>query len=235
MKPKEIPSVAIERWPAKRLLACLDRSGGPDACWPWVRGRKPSGYGHIGVSKGGRRWDVIAHRLAYAVLVGPIPDGLDVLHACDNPPCCNPAHLHPGTRATNNAEAVERGRHKPTKGADHHKAKLTDAAVATIRRRLLAGEATTADLATEYGVSENSVRRAASGEMWGHVNAPVVVGCGSRGETNGQAKLTADAVAEMRARYEAGGIRLRDLAAEYGVSEAAVSMAVNGKTWRHLA
>lgn len=234
MRPKEVPSLAVVRWPIERFLSCLDRSGGPEACWPWLRSRKPSGYGHIGVAEGGERWDVIAHRLAYVLMVGPIPDGLDVLHSCDNPPCCNPAHLFVGTRRDNNRDKAAKGRANAPSGSGHHKARLSEAAVADIRRRLDSGKATAAELATEYGTTAATVRRAGRGALWRHVDAPPAVSRGTRGDANGQAKLTVDDVIAMRARHEAGGVRLRDLAAEYGVSEAAVSMAVNGKTWQHV-
>lgn len=89
-----------------RLDENVDRSGGPDACWPWGKARNEHGYGIIRVS--GR--NVRAHRLAL------IRDGDDpgpavkVLHSCDNPPCCNPKHLHFGTQQKNIAEMHERGR-----------------------------------------------------------------------------------------------------------------------------
>lgn len=80
-------------------------------CWLWTgTPRRPveGDYGTIWV--GGRQ--LLAHRHAYEMWVGPIPDWADALrHTCDNPPCCNPAHLIPGTHADNVRDAVERGRH----------------------------------------------------------------------------------------------------------------------------
>src|SRR3954471_2928189 len=72
---------------------------GPDSCWEWLAYReKKSGYGtwHIG------KLFVLAHRAAWMITNGPIPDGLCVCHKCDNPSCCNPAHLWLGTKAENN-------------------------------------------------------------------------------------------------------------------------------------
>lgn len=82
--------------PAPRFWAKVDRRG-PDECWPWSGSRKPRGYGHFII---GRR-DHNAHRLAYELANGPITDGMHVLHSCDNPPCCNPAHLFLGTHTDN--------------------------------------------------------------------------------------------------------------------------------------
>lgn len=74
-------------------------------CWPWLGCvAKPQGYGRAG--KRG-----YAHRLAYEIVHGPIPDGLEVRHACDNRICCNPAHLSIGKRKDNVQDMLERGRH----------------------------------------------------------------------------------------------------------------------------
>jgi hypothetical protein len=100
---------------ARRLWARVER-GQPDECWEWQGarsdGRKPyeRRYGIIrrSVDEGGGR--VATHRLAWEVTNGPVPDGLQVLHSCDNPPCCNPAHLWLGTHADNMADMARKGR-----------------------------------------------------------------------------------------------------------------------------
>ena len=78
----------------------------PDECWPWTGKVNENGYG--GTSFGGRH--VLAHRLAYTLAVGPIPEGLGLMHSCDNPPCCNPAHLKPGTCMENVRDCIQKGR-----------------------------------------------------------------------------------------------------------------------------
>jgi hypothetical protein len=78
------------------------RIGESDECWPWLGSRTVNGYGRLG--------NRYAHRLVYEQEVGPIPDGLNVLHSCDNPPCVNPRHLRVGTQADNARDALERGR-----------------------------------------------------------------------------------------------------------------------------
>lgn len=74
--------------------------------------RKLGGYGQISVA--GRRSPQPAHRVAYEVFVGPIPEGLHVLHDCDNPPCINPSHLRVGTVQDNADDKVERHRQRPS-------------------------------------------------------------------------------------------------------------------------
>jgi hypothetical protein len=70
----------------------------PSGCWEWVGAKSGRGYGVI--SKDGRQ--VGAHRVAYELACGPIPEGLTIDHLCNNPPCVNPAHLRPATYQENN-------------------------------------------------------------------------------------------------------------------------------------
>lgn len=88
----------------RRFHERVDRRG-PGECWEWTHLRNPDGYGLISMGK--QRF--LAHRLALD-LDGRPPGDLYALHRCDNPPCCNPAHLYVGTLAENNADAKARGR-----------------------------------------------------------------------------------------------------------------------------
>lgn len=81
---------------------------GPDECWEWTASRTPQGYGKIGRRKG--ESPAIASRVSWEMHNGPIPDGLHVLHRCDNPPCVNPAHLFLGTNADNQRDMRAKGR-----------------------------------------------------------------------------------------------------------------------------
>ena len=93
-----------------RRLAPPDVRG----CREWTGKRARNGYGHVGW----RRLSMGAHRLAWILTHGPIPDGLWVLHHCDNPPCCEPTHLFLGTAADNSADCEAKGRH-PHKGVNN--------------------------------------------------------------------------------------------------------------------
>ena len=80
-----------------------------DSCWNWQGCRTKGGtwYGQVKF----RPWrGRVAHRVAYHIANGPIPAGLHVLHNCDNPACCNPAHLRIGTQSENMFECYEKGR-----------------------------------------------------------------------------------------------------------------------------
>lgn len=81
-----------------RFWSKVDRSNGPDACWPWLAARS-DGYGELKLH--GRV--LPAHRVAYELVVGPIPDGLHIDHGCHTPPCVNPSHLRPATPGQNAA------------------------------------------------------------------------------------------------------------------------------------
>jgi hypothetical protein len=99
--------------------------------------------------------NVKAHRMALQLADGIRRDPAEkVRHSCDNPPCCNPAHLLPGTQADNVADMVQRGR--VARGAQKPNTKLTPADVAEIRRRHSSGE-TQAALASRFGVAQSRV------------------------------------------------------------------------------
>lgn len=88
--------------------SCVDRSGGPGACHPWMRSRDSCGYGIAPRTTEDRSRK--AHRTAWLLVNGPIPDGMQVLHSCDNPPCCNVSHLFLGVHADNMADMAAKCR-----------------------------------------------------------------------------------------------------------------------------
>lgn len=103
----ELPegSLALTFW--GRLAGTDD----PDGCWFFTGCLDKDGYGILKVGGFHQR----AHRVAWALTNGPIPDGLQVNHLCDHPPCANPTHLYAGTQLDNMADAMERGRHVATR------------------------------------------------------------------------------------------------------------------------
>ena len=89
----------------ERLQRRLVRRGD---CLEWTGYTRAFGYGQLMVD--GKC--VGTHRVAWTLANGPIPDGICVLHRCDNPPCCEPAHLFLGTAADNTADMIAKGRHR---------------------------------------------------------------------------------------------------------------------------
>lgn len=82
----------------------------PSGCWEWTASRNLQGYGVIGLFVGGRPIGIPAPRLQWMHAHGQIPDGLVVMHTCDNPPCVNPDHLALGTQASNLTDMRAKGR-----------------------------------------------------------------------------------------------------------------------------
>lgn len=145
-----------------RFWSNVDQSGGPDACWPWKRLTMKGGHGRLG--RNGRL--ELAHRVAYELSTGkPIPPGTDILHDCDNPPCCNPKHLHPGDRAMNNREAYERGRQPSRAGTRNGRAILTNETALAI----YLADGTQGQIAAEFGISQPTVSEIKRGLKWAHV------------------------------------------------------------------
>lgn len=90
----------------KRARFLREASEAGDECYEWDMARLPKGHGVIGLDGA----NYLAHRWAYEELVGPIPEGMYVIHSCDNPPCINPNHLRVGSAQDNTDDMVDRGR-----------------------------------------------------------------------------------------------------------------------------
>jgi hypothetical protein len=151
----------------ERFEAKVDRLPGlgPDgSCHEWTAGRYRDGYGRIRV--GGRI--LRAHRVAWEFERGPIPEGQQVLHKCDNPPCVREDHLFLGTQAENIADMNAKGRGNQPKGSDHGSAKLTEEEIPEIRS-LLAHGAPGRFIARIYGVSDTLISNINTGKAWKHV------------------------------------------------------------------
>lgn len=154
-------------------------------CWEWLAYKLKAGYGcfnGLGVKS-------LAHRLAFQLYKGRIPEGLVVIHACDNPSCVNPSHLSLGTPKDNMDDMWNKGRgvvgkrysgnenisrRKPellTHGSEHWKAKLTEDDVRYIMENFKRRdkEFGTKGLAAKLGVTQAAVSKVVRGINWNHV------------------------------------------------------------------
>jgi hypothetical protein len=150
---------------SERFEANVDRSPGqgPDgSCHLWTAYRMRVGYGTT--SEGSLM--LLAHRVAWELENGPIPDGLHCLHHCDNRPCVNVEHLFLGTNADNMADMKAKGR--AAKGSDHWRAKLTEEDIPQIRMLVAIGF-TQAYIAGIYGVATSQIHNVKTRKTWGHV------------------------------------------------------------------
>ena len=135
-------------------------------CLEWTGKLNEHGYGNHYL----RGRCILAHRYAWQSFKSPIPEGMNVCHKCDNPRCCEIAHLFVGTQADNLVDMTNKGRRvvSPPIGEHHGMAKLNASKVASIRQRH-AGGTPQAQLATEYGVSSGLISQIVTRTIWKHV------------------------------------------------------------------
>jgi len=130
-------------------------------CWLWTATKDEKGYGFFYSGKRQER----AHRVAYQLYVGEIPEGLQVLHRCDVPSCVNPDHHFLGTNADNIADREVKGRGVRLKGESHGCSKLTEDAI----KRIRADTRRQRDIAADYGVSQHTIWQVKHRKIWSHV------------------------------------------------------------------
>ena len=142
------------------------KQGKPTECWPWVaKAAHPFGYGRM---TAGRGVNLKAHQISWALKNGPIPVGMKILHSCDNPPCCNPDHLFCGTMRDNTLDMMKKGRGSVPpifRGETSAMSKLTAEIILSIRSSPRSMRA----LATEHGVSAQTIFRIRHKKAWAHI------------------------------------------------------------------
>lgn len=136
---------------------------GIDDCWEWpLSCNKQTGYGQFNPTPDKLR---TAHRVAYELFNGVIPEGILVCHRCDNRRCFNPKHLFLGTHKDNSLDMCDKGRHAVgacLRGENHPNSKLTDATVEMVKTSALSG----AELARLLGVNKSTVNKIRRGVSW---------------------------------------------------------------------
>lgn len=141
-----------------------------DTCWLWTGAKTAGGYGVL--QSGGRNGKIIrAHRLSWELVNGPIPDGVDICHHCDIPPCVRPDHLFQGTARDNAVDKQTKGRARggSPRGERHHQAKLTDDQVINIRAAYATGNTSLNKLAMQYDVSKRTILNIVHRTIWIHI------------------------------------------------------------------
>lgn len=135
------PKLVKQRIPlADRFWAKVEKSDGP-LCWLWLGTKNAQGYGAVSLP-GGKRMGR-AHRVSWELTNGKIPEGLDVLHRCDNPSCVRPDHLFLGDDKANMLDAKAKGRLRPGRPQPceaHPSAKLKNEDIATIVADVRSGD-----------------------------------------------------------------------------------------------
>src|SRR3990170_2373777 len=141
-KTMPVKSIAIRFW---------NKVNKTDTCWFWTGARNNMGYGQITL---GHRFEGkgLAHRIAWELINGQLPNGAVLCHICDNPSCVRPDHMFLGTKADNSADMVSKGR--SICGEAHCFAKLTKEQVINIRSECAKNQSKQRDIAKRFGVSE---------------------------------------------------------------------------------
>jgi hypothetical protein len=162
-----------------KFMNLIDKSGS-NGCWTWNGSVSNTGYGRIGVCPGRKQ----VHRLSWELFHGKIPDGLHVLHKCDNPLCVNPDHLFLGTQMDNNLDRTLKGRtasgdsngmrrhpERVSRGERNGRAKITEEIVLEIRRLYVKGSRVygQASLARKFGLSQPYVGDIVNRLKWRHI------------------------------------------------------------------
>jgi hypothetical protein len=211
-----------------------------------VRGRVLSpranrrGHLHVGLSKDGARRMWAVHRVVLLAFRGPPPPGMECRHFPDRNPANNrPENLQWGTRAENVADMVVHG--TAPIGERNASAKIKDVDVGAIHVAYRSGETSTA-IAGRYEVDPHTVRNVLNGHAFPHCQPTGRTKMRQRGplpgqgvgEQNSNAKLTEEAVREIRRLRAAGGYTLGRLARMFGVHLSLIGYVVQGKIWRHV-
>lgn len=182
-------NAGLRRTVAERFWSKVEKPTGEDGCWLWTAGLV-NGYGHFRLPSG----QCLAHRMSWELANGPVPEGLCVLHKCDNPRCVNPEHLFIGTRADNNRDRAAKGRsitgdnhwthyapERLPRGANHWRRlhpeqiprgdlhptrKVSAEDVREIRRLYALGGISQRELGLRYGITRSAVGKITRNQNW---------------------------------------------------------------------
>lgn len=205
-------------------------------CWLWQGSlTRHGGYGQYYPPGPTRGVSIRAHRVAYELFCGPIPEGLNVLHRCDTPACVSPHHLWAGTQADNIQDAMDKGR--IAKGERVGSAKLTEADVVDILHAFHIQGQTMSALARAKGVGVPQIHGIIHRKRWAHVlpglfpdpDVPL-----QRGERGGRASLTEADIVDILRDYSQGDCSQSDLARRYRVTPQSIADIVYRRTWNHV-
>ena len=124
-----------------------------NGCWEWHGARDSGNYGHICIDSKSEK----AHRVSWTIHNGPIPDGMKVLHSCDNPPCWNPNHLFIGIQQDNITDMQVKGRAPIRFGTNNGRAVLSEKQISEVLVLLKENRLTQAEIGERYRVAQTTI------------------------------------------------------------------------------
>jgi len=222
-RKERLPKQSDYSSPEEFFWSQVDKSG---ECWIWTGQIIYRGYGRLTFNGKSQ----LAHRVAYSLIRGPIPDGMFVCHHCDNPPCVNPNHLFAGTHLDNMGDAANKGR--MPRGERNTNAKLTPELVIEMRSRYANGETNISGLAREYKVDFQTADPAIFGRTWKHVPGCLERPVSTRKKGDHRPKLNRKIAEEIREKFSAGNSSMPTLAKEYSVTYATIRNIVKNNAYR---
>lgn len=220
---------------AEKFWKKVDKSAGPDGCWPWIGAKNKNGYGVTSVNYK----QMGAHRAAYFFHHGHLPDGLFVCHRCDTPPCCNPAHFFLGDAKANAEDMVVKNRQSQgskhseailpgrKRGENHYAHKLSEQQARDIIA-LRAGGKGLMEIAAMFSTPYSTIQKIVYRKTWTHL----------QGAEKPAAKrfsiLGKEQVIEMRRLRTEERIPNKQLAVHFNVTLWTVNDIVYRRTWKHI-
>jgi DNA-binding MarR family transcriptional regulator len=181
-------------------------------CWEWTGSLGTSGYGTINVAGVNRA----AHRISFIIENEEIPQGLHILHSCDNRKCVRPDHLRTGTNEENHIEKVGKMRH--SYGERHPKARLKEWQVIEIVKSYSPHKVTQSQLAEKYGTTRFNINCILRGKSWKHLNPnPITI--------DPRFKLSEKQIEEIKSLR--GKMTHRDIAKQFHISKTHVTRLLN--------
>lgn len=144
-----------------RFFSKISTTPTSEGCLEWLASRDRAGYGQFHIN----RKPFKPHRVAYFLAAGIDPAELCCCHHCDNPSCCNAAHIFLGTSTENTADRTKKGRSANQKGEANRQSKLTEAQVIVIR----SDTRSLREIAIDYGVAQTLISKIKLRKRWAHV------------------------------------------------------------------
>jgi len=211
-------------YPEKYIIRFWDKVNVPkdwaekDQCWKW------NGLLFIKTNYGSFSFNgknLKAHRFSYEIHYGPIPEGLDFMHKCDNRKCVNPNHLKVGSRKENMEDCVEKGRSKF--GSKNNMSKLTENNIIDIINKSLNGTYTNRNqVINDYKISLSELSNILCGKRWTHITSnftqqeiekvKYLLGC----------RLSIEDIADIKMRLDKGESQ-SSIARSYNISQPVIS------------